>query len=657
MSLVALRVRHWIGVLLCISALAFGAVSTQAQGANLPAPRDADYPGTIRLTVDATDLDRRIFQVQQSIPVAPGRVTLLYPRWLPGTHGPYGDVSRMAGLMVSAGGKPIDWKRDTLDPYAFHVDVPTGVRSIDVRFQALTPLAESAGRVVITPEMFNLQWNIALLYPAGYYASRIPFAAQLRLPADWEPGTALRVQAANVTTVDGRRMKVVEYQSASLETLVDSPVFAGRHVKRVALDAPGTARPVQLFMMGDDPAVIEASAEQIEAHRKLVQQADKLFGSRHFRQYEFLLAVSDRLGGIGLEHHESSENGVRTDYFKDWARGVGSRELLPHEYVHSWNGKYRRPADLFTPNFNLPMQNSLLWLYEGQTQFWGRILAARSGLTSTEQAIDQFARVAASYETRAGRTWRNLQDTTNEGTIRAARDKQWRDWERSADYYDEATLIWLEVDMILREKTGGAKSMDDFARAFFGVEDTRRTGPNAEIRALTYTFDDVINTLNGIAAHDWRGLLRERMDARGGNAALDGLKRAGWRLTWSTEPSKFVPPWARRGQQEADFAYSLGLMVNNEGRITSVAWDSPAFKAGLAPQMQIMAVADRSYSAERLTTAVKGNTEGKAPIELIVKDADAWKRVRIDYRGGLRFPKLERIEGAQERLGTLLGAR
>ncbi|KPF68926.1 hypothetical protein IP84_06850 [beta proteobacterium AAP99] len=656
MSRVALRVRHAFGALLCLAVLAVGSMNAQAQGANLPPPRDADYPGTIRLTVDATDLDRRIFQVQQTIPVAPGRVTLLYPRWLPGAHGPYGDVSRMAGLMISGGGKPVSWARDTLDPYAFHVDVPAGVRSIDLSFQALTPLDASAGRVVMTPDMFNLQWNIALLYPAGYYASRIPFVAQLRLPADWEPGTALRVRAANISGTGSQRAKLVEYQPVSLETLVDAPVFAGRHVKRIALDPAGAKQPVSLFMMADDPSLMEASAEQIDAHRKLVEQSDKLFGRRHFRQYDFLLAISDKMGGIGLEHHESSENGVRPGYFKDWARGVASRELLPHEYVHSWNGKFRRPADLWTPNFNLPMQNSLLWLYEGQTQFWGRILAARSGLNTAEQAIDQFARVAASYETRAGRAWRNLQDTTNEGTMRSARDKQWRDWERSADYYDEATLIWLEADMILREKTGGTKSMDDFARAFFGVEDTRRSA-SGELRALTYTLDDVIKTLNSIAPHDWRALLRERMDARGGNAALDGLKRAGWRLAWSDTPSKFANPGGRTSVPDHDFAYSLGLTVAGDGRISFVAWDSPAFQAGLAPQSVLMAVAGRSYTQERLTDAIKANKDGKAPIELLVRNGDVWKSVKIDYRGGMRFPKLERIEGTQDRLGTVLGAR
>lgn len=628
-------------------ALVFAAglcVALAAASQGLPPAKDEPYPGPITLQVDATDLDRKIFRVRETLPVRPGRLTLLYPRWIPGHHGPTADAGKLAGLKLSAGGTPLAWTRDAVEPHVFHVDVPQGASSLQVEFQYLSPVTPDTGRVTMTREMLGVQWHAVLLYPAGHAVKRIDVAPSLRLPAGWQHGTALRPDAARPAT-DGW----THYRNVSVETLVDSPVFAGRHFKRVELEAAGARRPVVLNMMGDDAAQIAATEEQLNAHRQLVVQADKLFGSRHFAHYDFLLAMSDSFGGIGLEHHESSENGVKPGYFKDWGKAIVSRELLPHEYVHSWNGKFRRPAELTTAHYNEPMHDSLLWLYEGQTQYWGRVLAARSALVTPEQARDAWATLAAWAERRAGRQWRNLQDTTNEAIIGYRAQKDWHDWQRGADYYDEAALAWLDVDTLIRERSAGRKSLDDFARAFFGVEDGR-------VAPLTYTFDDVVRTLNGVLAHDWAKFLRERLDNHD-KAPLDGLARAGWKLAYTEQPSEFFKA-AEAEAKRTHLNHSIGLSVDNgNGKITTVNWDSPAWQAGVPPGATLVAVNLRAFKPEVLKDAITAAKDGKTPLELLLKEGELYRVVRLDYRGGLRYPKLERLPGTEDRLTRLLAPR
>jgi predicted metalloprotease with PDZ domain len=382
----------------------------------------------------------------------------------------------------------------------------------------------------------------------------------------------------------------------------------------------------------------------------LVAQADKLFGARHYAHYDFLLALSENFSGIGLEHHQSSENGVKSGYFTEWAKPAVGRDLLAHEYVHSWNGKFRRPADLSTPHFNTPMQDSLLWVYEGQTQFWGKVLAARSGLMSPSDARDDLALAAAYLEARAGRSWRSLQDTTNEPIVSRSRQRDWTSWQRSADYYDESRLVWIEADMLIRSATKGKRSLDDFAHAFFGVQPGR-------VAPLTYVFDDVVRELERVAPYDWAGFLRRKLDSHDEGAPLQGLALSGWRLAWSDKPSEFFKRGEARGKH-ADFMYSLGIEVANEGdKITSVEWGSPAFEAGLAPHSTLLAVNGRSYKADHLRDAISDAKTGGAPIELLVRSGDLYRTVRVNYHGGLRYPKLERIEGTPDRLGELLAPR
>jgi predicted metalloprotease with PDZ domain len=603
------------------------------------APRDTPYRGTIRLAVDATDVTRHIFRVKETIPVQGGALTLLYPKWLPGNHAPTGRIDALAGLVIEANGQRVEWVRDTVDVFAFHVEVPAGATALDLQFQFLSAGDGNEGRIVATPEMLNLQWNSVALYPAGHFVQRITVEPSLRLPDGWQFATALDIASADGVTTT--------FKPVSFETLVDSPVFAGRYVKRVDLDSSGPA-PVRLNVFADRADLLEAKPEHLDAHRALVTQAYRLFNSHHYDHYDFLLALSDRLGGIGLEHHRSSENGTVPTFFTEWDKNPDTRELLPHEFTHSWNGKFRRPADLSTANYNVPMRNSLLWVYEGQTQYWGYVLAARSGLVTKEQALDQLAITAAVYQHRKGREWKALQDTTNDPIIASRRPIPWRSWQRSEDYYAEGELVWLDVDTLIRELSGGQKSLDDFARAFFGIDD-------GSWEPRTYTFDNVVATLNAVQPHDWVAFLRARLDRHDG-APFDGLARGGYTLTYSDTASDYFKKMEAR-RKIADFSYSLGFVVGRENKLGDVLWDGPAYRAGLTAGTQLVAVDGISYDKDRLQAIIKAAKTDNAAIELLVKNGDRYTTVWIDYHEGLRYPHLTREANVPARLDEILAPR
>jgi predicted metalloprotease with PDZ domain len=612
-----------------------------AAHADVPAPQDVPFDGTLKISVDATDIGRRIFRVRESVPAKPGPLTLLYPQWLPGNHSPSGPIDKMAGLKVSANGKALKWTRDPLNVYAFHVDVPEGASSVDVEFQYLSPQDTRQGRVVMTPEMLNLQWNTVSLYPAGYYASRIQAETSVKFPSGWQFGTALEEASRSGDTVTFKPIK--------FDDLVDSPIYAGKYFKRVDLD-PGAKTPVHLNIVADDPKFLEIKPEQLKAHQNLVQQMYKLYGAHHYDHYDFLFSLSDKMSGNGLEHHRSSENGVGTGYFTEWDKNVLARDLLPHEFNHSWDGKYRRGADLSTPNFNVPMQDSLLWVYEGQTQFWGYVMAARSGLWKQEEARDMIAAVAANYDKgRPGlQQWRNIQDTTNDPIIAQRRPLPYRNYQMSEDYYSGGQMIWLDVEGKLRELSGNKKSIDDFARAFFGME-------NGKWAVNTYTFEDVVKTLNDIQPYDWASYLRERLDGHG--PITGGIEASGWKVVYNDKPSPAVKAAeARFGG--ANLVYSLGVSLGKGGDIMDVLWDGPAFKAGLSPGMKIVAVNGKEFSSDAIKDAVTAAAKDKnQPVELLVKNFDQYQTLRIDYHEGLKYPHLERIEGKPDRLSELLKAR
>lgn len=614
--------------------------------AAVPEPRDVPYaPGTIVLEVDASDTAQRIFRVKQTIPVVAGPLTLLYPQWLPGNHAPRGPIDKLAGLTITAAGAPagqkIAWQRDPSNVYAFHLDVPQGVTSIVTEYQTLTPADPTMGRVVITPAMLNLQMNTVVLYPAGHHASRIVYDARVKYPAGWQAFTALDVQ--------GKAGDVVDYADVPLDILVDSPVFAGRHATTLDLTVPGK-RPVRLNVVADAKKFLKADAAHAAQHRRLVEQSLKLFGAEHYDHYDFLFALSGQLSGIGLEHQRSSENRLATDYFTGWNKDTGSSSLLSHEFVHSWNGKYRRPADLSTPNFNVPMQDSLLWVYEGQTSYWGDVLNARAGLRPLPAARDAIAITAANYaENRPGLAWRSVQDTTNDPIITPRGGKPYRSWQMSEDYYAGAQMMWLEADVLIRSRTKNRKSLDDFARAFFGIDDGQWKTPS------TYTYDDVVATLDGVLPHDWSAFLRDRLDAKVG--LTDALERSGWRLVFRDEPNALAKANAKDSDGAVDAVYSLGLALAKDGKITDVRWDGPAFDAGVGTGMQVVAVDDVAFSKDALEDAIKAAKGGTAPIRLLVKEFDRFRTIGVQYHDGLRFPHLERVEGTADYLTPILSAR
>ncbi|MBK5265337.1 MAG: M61 family metallopeptidase [Alphaproteobacteria bacterium] len=591
----------------------------------VPLARDIPYPGTMRLMVDATDTVQNIFRVKQIIPVASsGPLTLLYPQWLPGTHAPRGQIEKLTGLVISANGKPVRWTRDPLNVYAFHLSVPEGARELSIAFQFVSATDEDQGRIVMTPAMLNLQWPSVSLYPAGYYVRNIPVQASVTYPAGWQAATALRAASTSGA--------VITYEATDYGTLVDSPVFAGKYFRRIDLSPK-----VTLNIVADEARFLVATPEQINAHKRLVMQARALFGTEHFDHYDFLLSLTNQMGSIGLEHHRSSENGVEPEYFTDWAKGPGRRNLLPHEMTHSWNGKYRRPDDLWTPDFSTPMQDNLLWVYEGQTQFWGYVLGARSGLYSKDETLDAFAAIAAGLDQRVGRSWRPLQDTTHDPIIAARRPKPWASWQRSEDYYNEGLLIWLEADSLLRQLSGGKKSLDDFAKLFFG-------GRDGDWGVKTYNSDDVAQALNAIAPYDWAGFLRKRIDDTSTQAPKDGITKGGYTLVYTSTPNSTVKN-AEDRSGSVDLSYGPGFNLSKSGEVTAVIWDSPAFNAGLAVGMNVVAVIGTAFSPERIKLAVSDNKGGKGPIALLVRSGDKYRNINLDYSGGLVYPHLQKVGG------------
>jgi predicted metalloprotease with PDZ domain len=609
-----------------------------AKNDTVPAPRDIPYPGTMQLTVDATDVTRGIFQVHQHIPVSgAGDLVLLYPKWLPGHHGPSGEIRKVAGLKVTANGQTLKWVRDPLDVYAFHVNVPQGVPAIDVDFQFLSATGDNQGRIVMTPEMSSIEWIATSLYPAGYFVRDIPVQASVVVPLGWKVATALRPS--------GQTGNRIDYPITSYEILTDSPLIAGPYYRQIPL-----SNDVFLDVIADNPAELEATPEQIAAHKRLVEQAVKLFGAQHYDHYDFLLTISNNLGGSGLEHHRSSEDGTRRGYFTDWDNQGSARNLLPHEYTHSWDGKYRRGADLWTADYNVPMEGSLLWVYEGQTQFWGYVLGARSGMLSKQDTLDAIASVAAAYSEGApGRTWRALVDTTNDPTIAQRSPQAWRSWQRSEDYYSEGQLIWTDVDRIIRQQSGGKRSIDDFARLFYGMNDR-------DFGELTYNFDDVVNTLSRVQPYDWRTYLQRRVYGVAPEAPLEGITRGGYKLVYTDEPTKWIKGNEKRGKTN-DLTYSGGFTVGNDGKVGSVLWDSAAFNVGLTPGTEILAVNSRSFDGDAIKAAIKAAKGTTAPVQLLIKDGDVYRTVNLDWHGGLRYPRLEKVGKGPGTLDALLAPR
>ncbi|MFZ3485678.1 peptidase M61 [Sphingomonas sp. 3-13AW] len=597
------------------------------------APVDHPFEGVIALRVDATDVRRRIFTVQQRIPVAAGAtVTLLYPQWEAASHGPSLTVTDLAGLTIEAAGRRIPWRRDPYTPHAFHLDVPPGTHAVDVRFQMV------AGGALLTPDIVAIPWQRLLLYPAGWYARNIAVAPTLVLPAGLRPFTSLKVARHDNAAI--------RFDQTTVETLLDAPVLAGRHTARLPLTAPGEGA-VSLDLVALRPDDLVVPAARLAELRALIIQMRAVFGSAPFARYEILARMSDDGSSGGTEHRASSENELASTHFRDWPGQILSRDLIAHEIVHAWNGFYRTPADLWAPTPNVPVAGSLLWMYEGQTEFWGRVLATRAGQFTPAELRDRLAIEAAEIATRPGRAWRPLSDDVHYPSFMLRQPVPWRDWQRRRDYYSEGVLLWLAVDAELRERSGGRRGIDDFARAFFA-------GASPDAPTRTYRFEDLCDALNTVVPADWAGFLRGWIDAHDELDTTRGLTRHGWRLVFADTPS----PAFRAGEEEAgvsDLTYSIGLTTRPDGAVRTVAWNGPAFRAGMRPGIRIVAVHAAPFGTEALLAAVRASA--RQPLVLTIEQDGQRSEVSIPYAGPLRYPRLERIAGRPDTLAALLAPR
>lgn len=600
-------------------------------------PAGAAAPA-ITLSVDATEAPRKIFHAHLMIPAEPGPLTLYYPKWIPGEHGPTGPIGGLAGVKMTAAGGPLDWKRDPLEMYAFKAEVPPGASAVEVDLDFLAPASGgfTAGASA-TANLAVLSWNTVLLYPGGTSSDDLTYTARLRLPGGWTHASALAVASDSAGTVD--------FEPVSLTTLVDSPLVMGAHMRTIALgERAGGSHSIEIA--ADSAAALEMKPEDAGGYDRMVGQAGALFGARHYRSYRWLLTLSDAVAHFGLEHHESSDNRMAERTLGEEAGRRALARLLGHEYAHSWNGKYRRPADLVAAAFHEPIKSDLLWVYEGLTQYLGNLLPARSGLWSAEEFREAQAAAAAAQAHRAGRAWRPLVDTATAAQFLFFAPKEWASWRRGVDFYDEGNLVWLETDAVIRRQTAGRRSLDDFLRAFHG-------GATGQPALKTYTFADVVAGLNAVAPYDWQGFLADRVQAVTPHAPLGGIEKAGWRLVYNETPNLFIKDADTR-DKTSNHAFSVGIVANEEGILVDVVPDSPAAKAGLGPGMKVVAVAGRRFTSDALRDAIKAGKGQSAPIEIIAANGDFFGTYKVEYNGGERYPHLERDSSRPDLLGEIV---
>jgi predicted metalloprotease with PDZ domain len=613
----------------------------------LPLSGWAATPPTVTLFVDATSAPRKIFHARLKIPASAGDLTLYYPKWIPGEHAPDGPVIDLTGLKFTAGGQTLKWRRDLLDGFTIHVEVPSGQSEVDAELDFLSPATFEGGFSAgssATDKMAVISWNQVLLYPKGYKADDINYIATLKLPGNWKYGTPLPIESATGDQLNGETQ--ITFKPASLALLVDSPVIAGEFLKVVKLaDDPLT----EMDIAADSAAALDAPQEVWDHYKNLVEQANKLFGAHHYRDYHFLYSLSDHVAHFGLEHHESDDSRVGERGLIDENERKTEADLLPHEYVHSWNGKYRRPADLATPDYQQPMQDDLLWVYEGLTNYLGTVLAARSGLLTAGQSRDNLALTAAALDHTPGRTWRNLQDTADDAPELYFSPRAWESWRRSVDFYDEGTLDWLWADVIIRQQSKDKKSLDDFCKLFHGAPST---GPMVK----AYTFDDVVNTLNQVVAYDWRGFWTERLTTHNAHAPLGGIEGSGWKVVYDETPSEMQRA-GEEGGHGAGAADSIGMMVREGGVIADTIEGMPAAVAGIGPGMKLIGVNGHKYSPEVLREALKAGKGGTTPLELLVENTDYYKVYKLDYHDGERYPHLVRDESKTDLLSEIYEAK
>ncbi|QNK03283.1 M61 family metallopeptidase [Dyella telluris] len=598
-------------------------------------------PGTIALTVRLPNPGQKLLYIHESLPVGPGPLTLYYPKWIPGDHSPDGPIELLMGLKFTAGGQRVAWQRDELDRFTFHLVVPAGAQQLDVDFQF--PATER-----VTPNLMGISWDQLALYPSGYPTKALIYQPTLVIPADWSYATALET-----ATHDGGR---ISFKPVSFNTLADSPVIAGKHFRQVDLTPAGSPVRRYLDVVGDSAGSLEASDAQIAGFRQLIEQAQALFHSHHYDSYHLLLTLSDYVPVGGLEHHQSSDDRARggSKMFADADHFLLDASLLPHEYTHSWSGKFMRPDGLWQPDFEQPERPGMLWIYEGLTVYLGDVLTARSGLWSADTWRDVVAYRAADMANRPGRSWRPLVDTAI--AVDYSAPTAWGNWRRQNDFYREGELLWLAVDMRIREKSHGQRSIDDFARLFFGADD-------GSFVTHTYTFDDVVATLDKVQHDDWAPFLKRWTDGVDDQVPLlSGIDASGWKLVYTDQPSSYQHALETVGQGELEVKginamASLGLFLKDDGEVMDVLWNGPSFKAGLAPGMKLVSINEHAFSPAVFRDGITQAKMDKKPLQVRVQNDGVNELHAIDYSGGLKYPHLVHATGKTDSLQKILAPR
>ena len=621
-------------VLVIVSVVTGWAQKTKpSPGASLPATQP------IQLVVDATHVGEKILHATVQIPVMAGPIELVYPKWIPGEHGPTGPITDLTGIEFFANGQRVTWRRDLVEMYMLHVNVPQGTNTLEARLDLVMPAPPEgfSSGASATTQLAVLSWNQVVLYPANRNSDDVPVTASLKLPAGWHYGTALPIANEAASQIN--------FKTVSLTTLVDSPVLAGAHFRRIPLTPEG---PIQHYIdeAADGESALAMPPETIANYKRLVAETGALFGARHYTEYHFLLTLSDHTAHFGLEHHQSSDDRVaERTMIDDDARWLAG-DLLSHEMTHSWNGKYRRPDGLATQNYQDPMKGDLLWVYEGLTQYLGDILAARSGLWNRQQFLDEAAETAAALDHTPGRSWRPLQDTADAAQLLYAAPPQFESWRRSVDYYPEGFLIWLEADTVIRQKTGGQKTLNDFCRLFHG-------GQSTPPMVLKYNFDDVVKGLNQVVAYDWAQFLRERLDTYGPRAPLGGIINGGWKLVYDENPSDLTKA-EEKTNNAVDARFSIGLSLDDKGAIHDTIVGSPAWQAGIAPGAMLVAVNGRKYTPDILRDALKEGKGNGPNLQLIVVNGDYYQIFTLNYHGGEQYAHLVRDESKPDVLSEII---
>jgi len=608
-----------------------------AQSSTNRSPTIASTPITI--TVDATDAPRKMLHADLVIPVHPGNLTLVYAKWIPGEHEPDGPIADLAGIVIKANGQTLPWVRDSVNMFALHVQVPEGVTSLQVHDDFLATAAPSgfSSGASTSEKLAIISWNEVMLWPETPSAKNVLVTPTIKLPAGWQYGTAL--------TPTGHSEDTTHFATVPLNELIDSPVLSGRYFREIPL-APEISPKHFLDIAADGPEDLQVTPQELAAFNNLVREATALYKSHHYDSFHFLMTLSDQVAHFGLEHHQSNDDRVPEKTFLDPNLQLLSGLLLPHEFTHSWNGKYRRPEGLLSPDFQTPMKGNLLWVYEGLTEYLGDVLTARSGLWSPEQYRDALADSAAFLDHRPGRTWRDLQDTATAAQILYETSPEWDNWRRTTDYYAEGELLWLDVDTLIRQQSHGKRSLNDFCARFLGL------GGNIGPITVPYTFQDIVSNLNAVQPYDWAGFLTDHLTTKVDHAPLGGIERGGYDLVYTDTPNSFSK--AREAIAGLDAWYSLGFRLSSDGDLSDVLFYSPAYKAGLGPGMKIVAVNGRQYTTALMHDAIRNSKTSKSPIQLIVENTGYYRVVQIDYHGGELYPQLKRVDSKPDLLDQIL---